>query len=116
MNLTHQSIDFTEKAVIFATLKKRRKGIYRAVSVPDTLMVHGIQDAKKGRKNPPEILLWDWHRKTAWVKVCAVMETAGIANGPHRSPKGLRHGFGVTAIYANALGEEQRNIAAKMWG
>ena len=55
-----------------------------------------------------------------------------------RCPKGLRHGYGVhaisrgvqlnmlskwmghaslevTAIYANALGEEQRSIAARMW-
>ena len=58
--------------------------------------------------------------------------------GPHASPKGLRHGFGVTAvskgialnmvqkwlghsqltntaIYANAVGEEEQNIASKMW-
>jgi len=57
---------------------------------------------------------------------------------PHKCPKGLRHGYGVhaigsgvplnmlskwmghaslevTAIYANALGEEQHNIAARMW-
>jgi integrase/recombinase XerD len=77
-------------------------------------------------------------RKTAWLKVTTVMKAAGIAEGPHRSPKGLRHGYGVlaiskgvplnmlskwmghaslevTAIYANALGEEQRNIAARMW-
>jgi integrase len=59
-------------------------------------------------------------------------------DGPHRSPKGLRHGFGVhaissgvplnmlskwmghaslevTAIYANALGTEEQGIAARMW-
>jgi integrase/recombinase XerD len=56
----------------------------------------------------------------------------------HASPKGLRHGFGVTAvskgialnivqkwlghsqlattaIYANAVGEEEQNIASRMW-
>lgn len=66
------------------------------------------------------------------------MEAAGISEGPHASPKGLRHGYGVaaitagvplnmlskwmghskietTAIYANALGEEQRRIAERMW-
>jgi integrase len=66
------------------------------------------------------------------------MGAAGIADGPHKCPKGLRHGYGVhaigcgvplnmlskwmghaslevTAIYANALGEEQYNIAARMW-
>jgi len=63
---------------------------------------------------------------------------AGIPDGPHRSPKGLRHGYGVhaissgvplnmlskwmghatlevTAIYANALGAEEQGIAARMW-
>ncbi len=67
------------------------------------------------------------------------MEAAGIADGPHMCPKGLHHGYGVqaissgvplnllskwmghaslevTAIYANALGKEQHNIAARMWG
>ena len=76
---------------------------------------------------------------TAWREVIAVMDQAGIADGPHKTPKGLRHGYGVhaissgvplnmlsksmghasleiTAIYANSLGEEQRNIAARMWG
>ena len=66
------------------------------------------------------------------------MDAAKIKDGPHKCPKGLRHGYGVhainkniplnllskwmghaslevTAIYANALGEEQRNIAARMW-
>ena len=63
---------------------------------------------------------------------------AGIPDGPHACPKGLRHGFGVqavsrgialnmvqkwlghaqlttTAIYANAVGEEEQSIAARMW-
>ena len=66
------------------------------------------------------------------------MDEAGIPDGPHKCPKGLRHGFGVhaiskdvplnmlskwmghaslemTAIYANALGEEHRGIASRMW-
>jgi integrase len=64
------------------------------------------------------------------------MQTAGIG-GPHATPKGLRHGFGVrghdrraavfasavmghaqlttTAIYAQAVGEEERQLAARMW-
>ena len=65
------------------------------------------------------------------------MKTAGIA-GPHACPKGLRHGFGIkavtsevplnmtqkwlgharistTAIYANATGPEEKQIAERMW-
>jgi integrase/recombinase XerD len=64
---------------------------------------------------------------------------AADLDGPHASPKGLRHGFGVaavsagiplnlvqkwlghaqlttTAIYANAVGAEEQDIARRMWG
>ena len=66
------------------------------------------------------------------------MDTAGVADGPHKCPLGLRHGFAVhavnrnvplhtlskwlghshietTALYANAIGAEQYSIAARMW-
>ena len=82
--------------------------------------------------------LWPWERTTAWRRVQAVMADAGL-QGPHASPKGLRHAFGVravnagiplnmvqkwlghaqlstTAIYADAVGAEEQAIAAKMWG
>jgi integrase/recombinase XerD len=65
-----------------------------------------------------------------------LMKLAGV-KGPQATPKGLRHGFGVaaiqagislnllqrwlghaqlttTAIYANAVGSEERNIASRM--
>lgn len=141
--LTPDSFDFAGKAIVFETLKKRRQGVYRAVPVPpemlDTInMVHGLQDRPCGKGDEVLPRLWPWSRTTAWRRVKAVMEAAGIDAGPHRSPKGLRHGYGVhaitsgvplnmlskwmghaslqvTAIYANALGEEQHNIAARMW-
>ena len=82
--------------------------------------------------------LWPWSRTTAWRRVKEVLDAAAIADGPHKSPKGLRHGYGVqavstgvppnmlkkwmchaslavTAIYSDALGEEQHQIAARMW-
>jgi integrase len=100
-------------------------------------MVHGLRERKKRQQKT--VLLWPWSRITAWRRVLEVMDAAKIANGPHKCPKGLRHGYGVhaiskniplnmlskwmghaslevTAIYANALGEEQRNIVARMWG
>ncbi len=72
------------------------------------------------------------------MKVKAVMSAAAITDGPHRTPKGLRHAYAIhalnrgvplnmvskwmghaqmetTAIYANAVGEEQHEIAARMW-
>jgi len=138
--LTTRRIDFDEKTIIVETLKKRREGVFRAVPVPDRLLdtldlVHGVHEAQKRNTDRN---LWQWSRVTAWRKVKAVMYKAGIDDGPHASPKGLRHSYGVTAIssgvplnmlskwmghskiettaiYANALGQEQRDIAARMW-
>ena len=134
--LTANRVDFAAQTVTFESRKKRRPGVYRAVPAPETLLdaldlVHGIRDRKIREK------LWPWSRKTAYTRVIEVMETAGIT-GPQASPKGLRHGFGVaciekgiplnlvqrwlghaqlstTAIYADAVGEEERGIAARLW-
>jgi len=142
--LTPTSFDFSGRAIVFETLKKRRTGIYRAVPMPqealDTIdMVHGLQEGgKRKRKLCQDTPLWPWSRTTAYRRIKEVMAAANIADGPHKCPKGLRHGYGVhaissgvplnmlskwmghaslevTAIYANALGEEQHNIAARMW-
>jgi hypothetical protein len=42
----------------------------------------------------------------------AVMVAAEL-DGPHASPKGLRHGFGVAAVSA---GIDEKDIARRMWG
>jgi integrase len=142
--LTPRRIDLTDGTVRFETLKKRRKGIYRAVPIPpevlDTLdMVYGISEAQKHPYWPDlDKPLWLWSRTTAWRRVSEVMNAAAIQKGPHKCPKGLRHGYGVaalaagvplnmlqkwmghsrmetTAIYGNAMGQEQQQIAARMW-
>ncbi len=102
-------------------------------------MVHGISEAQK-RPDGHDLdrTLWPWSRTTAWRRVCEVMNAASIQDGPHKCPKGLRHGYGVaalaaaiplnmlqkwmghsrmetTAIYGNAIGQEQQQIAARMW-
>ena len=75
---------------------------------------------------------------TAWTRVKVLMRRAGVG-GPCAVPKGLRHGFAVegtsermvplnvmqkwlgharietTAIYANALGKEERELASRTW-
>ena len=139
--LTAQQIDLSGRVVVFESLKKRKRGVYRAVPVPpellDTLdMVHGLREAQ--RRGQTKALLWPWSRMTAFRRVQEVIAAADIPDGPHACPKGLRHGFGVqavsrgialnmvqkwlghaqlttTAIYANAVGEEEQSIAARMW-
>jgi integrase/recombinase XerD len=142
--LTPRRIDINDQTIIFETLKKRRRGVYRAVPVPQALidtidLAHGLREAqKRHNRDMLDALLWSFARNTAWRQVTAVMRAAGIPDGPHRCPKGVRHGFAIhalskgvplpmvskwmghakmetTAIYCNAVGEEQQSIAARMW-
>jgi len=141
--LTPQSIDLSGRVITFESLKKRKKGVFRQVPVPpdliDTLdMVHGIRELQRKGGSRAAQRLWPWSRMTGYRKVQDVIDAAGIAAGPHACPKGLRHGFGIqavskgialnmvqkwlghaqlttTAIYANAVGEEEQSIAARMW-
>src|SRR5215207_5968978 len=101
--LTPERVDLTGKAVVFESLKKRRRGVYRAVPVPPGLLdeldlVHGVREAQRRGKGHADRPLWPWSRMTAWRQVTTIMAAADIPPGPHRSPKGLRHGFGVHAI------------------
>jgi integrase len=117
------------------SLKKRKGAIaVREIPVPLDLLRelasnHDLDDG--GR-------LWTWCRSQAWRLIKALMLDAGIPKGIHATPKGLRHGFGVhaissgvplnlvqrwlghsrmetTAIYLQAMGREERKIAARMW-
>ena len=121
--------------LVFESLKKRRKGIYRAVPVPPDFLetletVHDLGALGDAR-------LWDWSRTTGWRRVREVMAAAAI-RGLCAPPKGVRHGFGIkavtskvplnmaqkwlgharlatTAIYTDAIGPEEQKIAKRMW-
>lgn len=113
------------------------------VPVPDSLLevvdlVYGVRDTRARRDGGRKHRLWLWSRMTGWRRVIEVMVRADIT-GPHATPKGLRHGFGVaavsagiplnliqkwlghaqlstTAVYADAMGAEERDIARRLWG
>jgi len=140
--LTADRVDLAASVLVIESLKKRRTGIYRAVPVPPGLLdaldlVHGIRERQARRGKGRGERLWPWSRMTGWRAVHAVMDSAGL-DGPQASPKGLRHGFGVaavsagiplnlvqkwlghaqlttTAIYADAVGAEEQDIAKRMW-
>lgn len=133
--LTASCVDIGSGVIVLESLKKRRKGIFRAVPVPPDFLtaldtVHGLGARGDNR-------LWRWSRTTAWRRVKEVMTAAAI-EGLCASPKGLRHGFGIkavaskvplnmtqkwlghsrlatTAIYTNAIGPEEQEIAKRMW-
>lgn len=138
LSLTKRSIDLEAESIIVKTLKKRQATSFRTIPVPSSLidtldLVHQIRSSKD-----LDLKLWSWSRTTAWRKVKLAMSQSGMIEGDHCCPKGLRHAYGVTAIskgvplnmlskwmghstmevtsiYANAMGEEQREIAMKMW-
>lgn len=133
--VTGTHVDLAAGIVVLESLKKRRKGIFRAVPVPRDLLQ--TLDAVHNLCRVGEERLWGWSRTTAWRRVKEVMEAASI-HGLYASPKGVRHGFGIkattsdvplnmtqkwmgharletTAIYANAVGPEERRIAERMW-
>ena len=67
LHVTPRLVDFADQVVIVESLKKRRKGVYRAIPVPpsllDTLdMVHGGVGHMKvdtfGKPHLPTLLLW----------------------------------------------------------
>jgi len=141
--VTAASIDFHDGFVAIRCLKKRSKSqIIREVPLPpdllDRLRSTHMLDGGHGHDAQDDRKLWRLSRSRAWQIVKAVMADAGIGTGPHASPKGLRHGFGIhairsgvpinlvqrwlghaslttTAIYLQAMGREERALAARMW-
>src|SRR4051794_27523177 len=95
--LTVQQIALSGRVVVFESLKKRTRGVFRAVPVPpellDTLdMVHGIREAQ--RRGQAKALLWPWSRMTAFRRVQEGIAAAGLPGGPPPRPHGPRPGLG----------------------
>ncbi len=134
LGLTQVRVDASQQCVVFETLKRRRKGVFRSVPIPENL---AALLAEIGGDETPESRLWDLSRPTAYRIVKECMKRAGITGGM-ASPKGLRHGFAVacvgkaiplptvqkwlgharletTAIYLGVTGDEERNLARRLW-
>jgi integrase/recombinase XerD len=148
IEITPARVDLSGGTIAIRSLKKRKdasgraKAVFRTVPVPpdylDTLnTAHGIREAQKSRRQAAQPI-WALGRVRVWQIVKRIMIEAGIPDAPQRSPKGLRHGFGInaavngiplhmlqkwlghaqlstTAIYADAVGKEEQDIAARMW-
>ena len=126
-----QTLDVLELAVIFETLKQRRRGVFRSVPIPKELMELLLE--------LPDDRFFDFSRTTGWRIVKQVMSNAQIEGFEHTMPKGLRHSFGIThstaktpqnliqrwmghakaettRIYQDAVGVEERAFASATWG
>lgn len=139
--LTRSAMQPEQRIITFRTLKRRRVDYYREVPVPAHLM-NALIEAHHSANSGPHDLLWQRQgrpigRVTAYRWIKALMAHADIV-GAQACPKGLRHGYGIhalrsgvqlnmlqkwmghadmstTAIYANAIGEDELRIADRMW-
>lgn len=135
--VTARSIEVGSGFLAVRSLKKRNGAIvFREIPVPPEL-VDALAIAYD-LDEPANDRLWPWCRAHAWCLIKRLMREAGIKGGIHATPKGLRHGFGLhavrsgvplnfvqrwlgharmetTAIYLQAMGAEEREIAARMW-
>jgi integrase/recombinase XerD len=139
LSLTPAALALADGFILVRSLKKRNGAVvFRELPIPDVL-VEALQAAHQlGAATDPARRLWGLSRSRAWQLIKVVMAAAGITGGPHATPKGLRHGFGLhavrsgvplnlvqkwlghasmttTAIYLQAIGSEEREFAARMW-
>jgi integrase/recombinase XerD len=134
-NLTTGNIDFSNRSVVIESLKKRRKGVFREIPLPSSLLEE-LHMYIKQRELLEDQRVWDFSVRTASRHVKKVMILAGI-KGLHATAKGLRHGFAVAAvaripltlvkrwlghsrletteIYLGIMGSEEREMAKKLW-
>jgi integrase/recombinase XerD len=134
LNLIAGRIDLTAKTVVFETLKQRKRGCFRSVPVPDELadLLNQLVTEKDSQAK-----MWGFSRATAYRLIKNKMEQANVSGGM-ACPKGLRHGHAVacvsgqiplttikkwlgharietTAIYLEVTGEEERDLAKRLW-
>lgn len=129
--LKWEQVDFSERNIVLETLKQRRTGVFRVISMPK----HVFEGYRRLSSHSNH--LWSFSRSTGWRTVKKHMEAAGI-KGTKACPRGLRHSYAVsyitndvpittvqkwlghkhletTAIYLNIVCEEERNLASKIW-
>lgn len=118
-----------------------RKPVFRQVPLSDGYL-SALDNAydlrqKQRKSNRRDEYLWGWSRQYGYQVIREIMQHAGL-EGAFAMPKGLRHAYAiacldkkiplnmigkwmghasleVTAIYANALGQEERAIASRLW-
>ena len=137
-NLNVENIDFSNKSVVIETLKKRKRGVYREIPLPEFLLEKlKIYIEHRNKENTNTTQLWDYSLRTASRNVKSILQEAGVT-GVRSSSKSLRHGYAVvsvkklvplnliqkylghasietSSIYLNILGEEEREIVRKIW-
>jgi len=69
--LTADRVDLTDGTIRFESVKKRRRGVFRAVPVPPELLrmltlAHDVRMLQQRKDRGHGVRLWPWSRTTAW--------------------------------------------------
>ncbi len=133
LSLTAHRLDIDDGTLVVETLKQRRNGHYRSIPVPDTL----LEMIKRLAEEDDRKAIYEFSRTTGYRLVKKCMSQADI-NGSRAMPKALRHSFAfacisrgipitttkkwlgharleTTAIYLNLQGEDERQLATRLW-
>jgi integrase/recombinase XerD len=78
LNLLAGRIDATGNAVVLETLKRRKRGCYRTVPIPETL-TRALLDVAAGKSSDAKV--WNFSRSTAYRMIKAKMREAKITGG-----------------------------------
>jgi integrase/recombinase XerD len=103
LTLTPRHIDCANSAIV---LTPRLRDVPRTIPVPESLIelldkTHRVRRAQHGIQADEPI--WPYHVNTMTKPVLRVIAEAGIAGGPHATPKGIRYGYLVQAIRERIL-------------
>ena len=134
--LTRQQVDYSNRTLVFKTLKQHGAKRFRSVPVPGKL-VEDLVRLMDDQELDLEGRIWRFCRTTGWGRVKRVMEHAGIS-GAMATCKGLRHSLAITCIqqridlftvqkwlgharsettgvYLAFVGEDERDLAQRTW-
>lgn len=142
LNLEYKDFDFSNQTIVIKSIKKRSRIHFRSIPVPDTLLndldnIFGIRELQQ-RETRRNERVWSYGRHGVTHFIKQIMRDGGIKEGAHAVPKGLRHSFAISAleqgvpinlisrwlghaslettlIYLEAVGQEEREFAMRMW-
>lgn len=141
LNLTPEQIDDRTQTISFETLKRRRRGLFRSIPVPSSLLnTLNTATSFRARQQEPAAArerLWSWSRTTAWRRIKGMMLELDIPQFVAQ-PKALRHALAIdasrkkivpgltqlwlghakletTMLYATPVDDEERELARLLW-
>lgn len=137
LNVRIAHLDNAQSCIIIKCLKRRKRGKYRLIPIPLYFQEELFEYIESYKDQTPQSKLWEYSRRTATNYISDIMKKSRI-NGIHACARALRHHFGVratmtgvampliqkwmghasiqtTQIYTQIMGDEEKQIAQRVW-